>query len=75
MCLLIERVKVANSRDSFPSEIIIRSNIRGVRYIAVPIQYRIRVGEVTLNKWRSDKAYIRCFLKYKWFKNIPVEKF
>lgn len=59
---------------SFPSEIIIRSNLNKFKYIEVPIQYRIRVGEVTLNKWKSGKAYIRCFMKYKWFKNISVDK-
>lgn len=59
---------------SFPSEIIIRSCLHGIRYTEVPIEYRIRLGEVTLNKWRSGKAYMRCFFKYKWFKNIPVEE-
>jgi len=59
---------------SFPSEIIIRSNQAGYKYREIPISYRLRVGEVTLHRWRSGKAYIRCFLKYRFNLNIPPEE-
>jgi glycosyltransferase involved in cell wall biosynthesis len=55
---------------SFPAEIIIRANLAGYKYKEVPIDYRVRVGEVTLNKWRSGKAYLRCFAKYRF--NLPI---
>jgi len=59
---------------SFPAEIIIRAHQAGLRYQEVPISYRLRVGEVTLNRWRSAKAYLKCFLKYRFHLNIPSEK-
>ena len=59
---------------SFPAEIIIRSHLAGLRYEEVAIAYRPRLGEVTLNKWRSGKAYLRCFLKYRFHLNISPEK-
>ncbi len=55
---------------SFPCELILRSNRNGFRHIEVDIPYRTRIGEVTLNKWRSGKAYIRCILKYRF--NIKI---
>ncbi len=51
---------------SFPSEIIIRANLAGYRHLEIPIPYALRVGEVTLHRWRSGKAYVRCFLKYRF---------
>jgi glycosyltransferase involved in cell wall biosynthesis len=59
---------------SFPSEIIIRSSLAGFKYKEIPITYKLRVGEVTLNKWRSGKAYMRCFLKYRFNLSTPKEK-
>jgi glycosyltransferase involved in cell wall biosynthesis len=59
---------------SFPAEIIIRSGLAGLRYKEVPISYKLRVGEVTLNRWRSGKAYLRCFLKYRFRLAIPAAK-
>jgi len=56
---------------SFPSEIIIRSNLAGYRYKEIPISYKLRTGEVTLSRWRSAKAYLRCFMKYRFGLNIP----
>ena len=58
---------------SFTSEIIIRFNRQGYKWKEVPIPYRFRVGEVTLNKWRSGKAHLRCILKYRFNLNIPPE--
>lgn len=51
---------------SFPAEIVIRSNLEGYKFRQIDIPYRERIGEVTLNKWRSGKAYLRCFLKYRF---------
>ena len=56
---------------SFPAEIIIRSNQAGFRYKEIPIAYRPRVGEVTLNRWRSGKAYLKCFLNFRFNLNLP----
>lgn len=57
---------------SFPAEIIIRSNLAKCRYVEVPIAYKLRIGEVTLNKWRSGKAYLRCFAKYRFFPGMNL---
>ena len=51
---------------SFPAEIIIRSKLAGYKYKQIDIPYRERIGEVTLNKWRSGKAYLRCFINYRF---------
>ena len=59
---------------SFPCEIIVRSNLAGFRHWEVDIPYRIRTGEVTLNKWRSGKAYIRCIFNYRFNLNIDPHK-
>jgi glycosyltransferase involved in cell wall biosynthesis len=59
---------------SFPAEIIIRSHLAGLRYLEVPISYKLRVGEVTLQRWASGKAYLRCFLKYRFHLKTPPEK-
>ena len=47
------------SNYSFPAEIIIKTVRAGYRWREMDIPYRERVGEVTLNRWRSGKAYIR----------------
>lgn len=59
---------------SFPCEIIIRSYHAGFRHIEIDIPYRMRIGEVTLHKWRSGMAYLRCIMKYRFHLNIPPEK-
>lgn len=51
---------------SFPAEIVIRSHLAGFKLREVDIPYRLRIGEVTLNRWRSGKAYLRCIFKYKF---------
>lgn len=58
---------------SFPAELIIRSSLAGYRYKEVPIPYRLRVGEVTLHRWRSGKAYLRCFFKYRFNLSTPAD--
>lgn len=54
---------------SLPAEIIIRSKLKGKKFKEVPIAYQLRVGESTLPKWRSGKAYLRCFMHWRlgWF--------
>jgi glycosyltransferase involved in cell wall biosynthesis len=59
---------------SFPSEIIIKSNLNKYKFIEIPIPYSLRLGEVTLNKWRSGKAYMRCLFNYRFRLGIPPEK-
>ena len=55
---------------SLPAEIIIRSRLMQKKYKEIPIQYKARTGDTTLHRWQSGKAYLRCFLhwKYGWFK-------
>jgi glycosyltransferase involved in cell wall biosynthesis len=55
---------------SFPAELIIRSNLAGYKFKQIDIPYRERIGEVTLNKWRSGKSYLRCFFNYRFKLNI-----
>lgn len=59
---------------SLPAEIIIRSKLFKKKYKEIPIDYQLRVGETTLNKWRSGKAYLRCFFywKFGWFKKFEL---
>ncbi|VVB51317.1 Glycosyltransferase AglJ [uncultured archaeon] len=55
---------------SFPCELILKSARAGLKHKEIDIPYRIRIGEVTLNKWRSGKAYILCIFKYRF--NLPI---
>jgi len=59
---------------AFPSEILIRAKLGHYKWVEVPIDYTQRVGEVTLNRWRSGKAYLRAFAKYRFNLPIPPEK-
>ncbi len=68
--------KVIHSIDwetnyAFPFEIIARTNLKGFKYKEIDISYRIRVGEVTLNRWRSGKAYMKAIFKYRF--NLPIK--
>jgi len=59
---------------SLPCEIIVRAKIAGLKYKEINIPYRFRLGEVTLNKWRSGKAYLRCIFNYRFGLGIrPTE--
>ena len=55
---------------AFPCELIVRSAQAGHKIKEIDIPYRIRVGEVTLHRWRSGKAYVSCILNYKLGFNI-----
>lgn len=56
---------------SFPCELIVKAVQRGYRWRELDIPYRERIGEVTLNRWRSGKAYIRCIMKYRFGLHTP----
>jgi len=59
---------------SLPCEIIVRAKLAGLKHKEINIPYRFRLGEVTLNKWRSGKAYLRCIFNYRFGLGIsPAE--
>lgn len=62
------------SNYSFPCELIIKTNLAGFKYKEIDIPYRLRVGHVTLNKWKSGKAYLRCLLKHRFNLKINPKK-
>ena len=51
---------------SFPVEIIVRTVENGYRWQEVEIPYRERVGEVTLHRFRSGRAYMRFILGHRF---------
>lgn len=51
---------------ALPAELIIRPYLAGYKVKEIAIPYRPRVGEITLNKWRSGKAFLRGITKYKF---------
>ena len=50
---------------ALPAELVIRPHLKGFKIKEIAIPYRERVGAITLNKWRSGKAFIRGITKYK----------
>ena len=58
----------------FPPRSSFARTWRACAYKEVPISYQLRLGEVTLHRWRSGKAYLRCFLKYRFGLKTPAEK-
>jgi glycosyltransferase involved in cell wall biosynthesis len=59
---------------AFPAELIIRTVKAGYRWTEIDIPYRDRVGEVTLRRWRSGKAYLRYILSYRFGLSIPHDR-
>ncbi len=51
---------------ALPAELVIRPHLAGFKIKEIPIPYRERVGAITLNKWRSGKAFLRGITKYKF---------
>lgn len=51
---------------TFPCEIIIKSNLNNFKHKEIDIPYNFRIGNVTLNKWRSGKAYLKFIIKYRF---------
>ncbi len=47
---------------SFPAELIIKTVQSGYKWREINIPYRERIGEVTLNRFRSGRAYIRFII-------------
>ena len=68
-----QKVRFENNY-SLPCEIIIRSVLAGFKHREIDIPYRPRLGEVTLNKWRSGKAYLKCIFKYRFKLKIGPEQ-
>jgi glycosyltransferase involved in cell wall biosynthesis len=58
------------NNHTFPSEVIIKTNQNGFKFKEYNIKYKRRLGDSKLHKWRSGKAYIKCFLKYKFNMNF-----
>ncbi|MDD5085099.1 MAG: glycosyltransferase family 2 protein [Candidatus Omnitrophica bacterium] len=54
------------SNLAFPAELVIRPVLGGYKFKEIPIDYRLRIGEVTLNPLKSGLAFIRCIFKYKF---------
>jgi glycosyltransferase involved in cell wall biosynthesis len=50
------------SNYAFPAELIIKTCRNNFKWTEIDIPYRERVGEVTLNRWRSGKAYMRFII-------------
>lgn len=59
---------------SLPCEIIIKSSLMGFKHKEVDIPYRLRVGKVKLEKWKSGKAYLRCIFNYAFKLKIDPQK-
>jgi glycosyltransferase involved in cell wall biosynthesis len=51
---------------SFPCELIVKTVRHGYRWRELDIPYRERIGEVTLNRWRSGRAYLRFIVGYRF---------
>ena len=51
---------------ALPAELVIRPHLKGYKIKEIAIPYKERVGVVTLNKWRSGKAFLRGITKYKF---------
>jgi hypothetical protein len=59
---------------SFPCELIIKAHMNEFKHKEIEIPYKLRVGEVTLNKWKSGKAYLKCIFNYKFALNIDPKQ-
>lgn len=69
---VFDSIKWENNH-TFPSEVIIKSNQNGFKFMEYNIKYKKRLGNTKLHKWRSGKAYIKCFLKYKFNINFDAK--
>ena len=58
------------SNYSFPAELVIKTNENGFRWRELDIPYRERIGEVTLSRWRSGKAYLRFIVGNRFHINL-----
>ena len=62
------------TRLTVPIELIIKTHLAGFKQSEIDIPYRIRVGDVTLQRWKSAKAAIRCIFNYRFNLNIDPGK-
>lgn len=51
---------------SFPAELIVKTVQHGYRWRELDIPYRERIGEVTLKRWRSGRAYLRFIIGHRF---------
>ncbi|MFH1782716.1 MAG: glycosyltransferase family 2 protein [Candidatus Omnitrophota bacterium] len=51
---------------SLPCEIIVRTNLGKFKHKEIDIPYKIRIGEVKLQKLRSGIAYLKCIFNYRF---------
>jgi glycosyltransferase involved in cell wall biosynthesis len=58
----------SKSFNALPCEIIVRTKNHGFRHKEINIPYKIRIGEVKLNRWQVGKAYMKCIFKYRFEK-------
>ncbi|OGQ05160.1 MAG: hypothetical protein A2W61_05620 [Deltaproteobacteria bacterium RIFCSPLOWO2_01_44_7] len=49
---------------SFWIEIIVKTKKLGLRFKEIPIDYRPRIGEPTVNLFRSGRCFLLCIIKY-----------
>lgn len=59
---------------SLPCEIILKTKQAGFKCKEINIPYKIRTGEVKLNRWRSGKAYLKCIFNYRFNLKINPKK-
>lgn len=59
---------------ALPAELIIKSNRAHYRWRQLDIEYTERIGNVTLNKMKSGKAYLRCIFGYRFRKPQHMKK-
>lgn len=51
---------------SFWIEIMVKAKKMGFKIKEIPIQYRPRIGEPTVNLFRSGRCFLLCILKYRF---------
>jgi hypothetical protein len=56
---------------SFLAEIMIKAVRKGFKFTEFDIDYRERIGQATINRIRSGRAYLLCILKYKFKLPFP----
>jgi glycosyltransferase involved in cell wall biosynthesis len=58
---------------SFPAELIIKTVRNDYSWKEIRIPYRERIGEVTLHRWRSGKAYLRFIIGYRFSRKLDSD--
>ena len=66
----LNRSIVLETFVTVPIELIIKAHQAGFRLREIDIPYRMRIGEVTLQKWRCGKAALKCIFNYRFNLNL-----